>query len=433
VEQEGFDPLAAGTLKKARSLLQKHRPDVVLLDVELPDGSGLDLLDELEGHPEADVVIVSGAVSVDEAVYAMHEGAVDVLGKPVDTARLRKFLAGARRAARLRREIADLRGELKSLGRFGRLVGKSPAAEHVYDLISKVAPTSATVLVVGETGTGKELVARSLHDLSRRADKTFVPLNCGAIAPNLIESELFGHERGSFTGATRSRKGVFQKADGGTLFLDEITEMSPELQVRLLRVLETQEIVRVGGEQPITVDVRLVAATNRVPEEAVEEGKLREDLLFRLDVFRIEVPPLRSRGSDAELLARHFLEELNRKEGKAKELGERALRKIRAHDWPGNVREVKNAIERAFIVGDDEIGPQHLSLGPASDAPRAGGDLDIGVGMSIADAERRLILATLTELEGDKKRAAEMLGISLKTLYNRLNAYADETDDHERG
>jgi DNA-binding NtrC family response regulator len=423
-EREGFEPLAAASLKEARAVLRETRPDVLVLDVELPDGSGLELLEELDDLPDADVVIVSGATSVDEAVYAMREGAVDVLGKPVDSKRLRRILASSRRTARLRGQIGELRGELKSLGRYGRLVGRSPAIEHVYDLVSKVASTDAAVLITGETGTGKEVVAESIHELSRRAERPFLPLNCGAVAPELVESELFGHERGSFTGATRRRKGVFEKADGGTLFLDEITEMSPELQVRLLRVLETQEVGRVGGDRPIAVDVRVVAATNRVPEDAVREGKLREDLLFRLNVFRITVPPLRNRGPDAELLARHFLEELNRAEGTNKEFSERAIRKIRRHSWPGNVRELKNAIERAFIVSPEEIGSRDLTLGP-EEGTGAPGDLDVTVGLTIAEAERRLILATLDELDGDKKRAARMLGISLKTLYNRLNAYAE--------
>jgi DNA-binding NtrC family response regulator len=425
VERDGFKALSAGTLKEAREFLRKGPVDVIVLDVELPDGSGLDLLRELADHPDADVVIVSGTATLDEAVHAMHEGAVDVLGKPIDSKKLRKILAEARRKAALRREIGELRGELKSLGRFGRLVGKSAALRGVYDLIASVAPTTATVLITGETGTGKELVAASVHELSRRAKAPFVPLNCGAVAPTLIESELFGHEKGSFTGATKSRKGVFERADGGTLFLDEVTEMSAELQVRLLRVLETHEITRIGGDETIPVDVRVIAATNRDPQGAIREGELREDLFFRLNVFQIPVPPLRQRGSDTVLLAHHFLEELNREAETAKELTEGSLRKIRSYDWPGNVRELRNAVERAFIVATDVIEPRHFRLGSEGNGETESDDLEIIVGMSIAEAERRLILATLDEVGGNRKSAAGMLGISLKTLYNRLSEYTD--------
>jgi DNA-binding NtrC family response regulator len=424
VEREGFDPVPASTLEEARAALHEVRPDVLLIDVDLPDGSGLDLLEELEDHPDADIVIVSGAATLDDAVQAMREGAVDVLGKPVDSRKLRRRLATARRDARRRQRRRTVDAPDDEDGSLARLTGDSPAIGRVRELVGRVAPTRATVLVTGETGTGKELVARAVHELGPRSDGPFVPLNCGAVAPTLIESELFGHERGAFTGATRGRRGAFERATGGTLFLDEITEMSPELQVRLLRALETREIVRIGGDGAVHVDVRIVAATNRAPEDAVRAGKLREDLFFRLDVFRIDVPPLRERGGDVEQLAERFLEERNAAEGTTKRLVSPALDKIRAHDWPGNVRELRNAVERAFIIGGDEIGPQHVALGAREKAVGAAHGLRIAVGMPIAEAERRLLLATLEELNGDKRRAARMLGISLKTLYNRLNDYA---------
>jgi DNA-binding NtrC family response regulator len=292
--------------------------------------------------------------------------------------------------------------------------------QRVYDLIAKVAPTEATVMLLGETGTGKELVAETIHGLSRRHKEVFLPVNCGAVSPNLTESELFGHERGSFTGADRMHKGYFERANRGTLFLDEITEMPPELQVKLLRVLETNKVTRVGGNDALTVDVRVVAASNRKPEDAVAKGKLREDLLCRLNVFPIHLPPLRERREDVDLLAEHFLALLNKEHDTGKDFTRPALNRLRSHSWPGNVRELKNLVHRAFILADEHIGLDSLPLGVQESA---GSSLNVKVGTSLGETERRLILATLEECEGDKKKAAEVLGISLKTLYNRLNEY----------
>jgi DNA-binding NtrC family response regulator len=295
-----------------------------------------------------------------------------------------------------------------------------------------VAPTEATVLLMGESGTGKDVVAQTVHTLSRRSSAPFWPLNCGAVSPNLIESDLFGHERGSFTGADRLHKGYFERANGGTLFLDEITEMPVELQVKLLRVLETGKVIRVGGEKPVDVDVRVIAASNRDPDKAVEQGKLREDLLYRLRVFPLELPPLRDREDDIDLLANHFLAELNQAEGTRKTFSRECLAQMRAYSWPGNVRELKNLVHQAFILADDEIGitclpPQIKGSNRIESADSMSSGLRLSVGMSIAEADRRLILATLDELGGNKKKAAEVLGISLKTLYNRLNEYHDYT------
>jgi DNA-binding NtrC family response regulator len=321
--------------------------------------------------------------------------------------------------------VSDLRGELRELGRFGPMVGRSAAMQAVYDLIARVAPTQATVFITGESGTGKELVAQTIHRLSTRRGKPMVALNCGAISPTLIESELFGHERGSFTGADRRRAGYFEEAAGGTLFLDEISEMPIELQVKLLRVLETESVTRVGASEPIRVDVRVIAASNRDPRKAVEEGTLREDLLYRLNVFPIHLPPLRERTGDVELLADHFLEELNEREGTTKRFSAAAIDRLCALAWPGNVREIKNVVERAAILADTTIEPAALPEVQGGHAPQTtDATLQLRVGTSIAEVERRLILATLGQLEGDKKRAAEVLGISLKTLYNRLNVYA---------
>jgi DNA-binding NtrC family response regulator len=424
LRRDGLEVCEAGTVAGARAEIEESAPDVVLLDLTLPDGDGLALLaDEALAGPE--FVVTTGNATTDSAIAALREGALDFLTKPLDRSRLRAVLANVARTRGLKGEVSALRDELRDLGRFGSMVGRSKAMQQVYDLAARVAPTESTVFVVGESGTGKELVAETVHALSRRKDRPFFALNCGAMTPSLIESELFGHEKGSFTGADRRRRGFFEQADGGTLFLDEITEMPVELQVKLLRVLETDSITRVGAASPTPVDVRIVTASNRDPQEAVAEGILREDLLYRLNVFPIHLPPLRERGDDVELLARHFLDAVNEREGTSKRLGDAAVARLRGLAWPGNVRELKNAVERAAILADSVIGPELLPEADSERRAEAGdAQLQVRVGSSIADVERRLILATLEELEGDKKRAAEVLGISLKTLYNRLNVYA---------
>jgi len=307
--------------------------------------------------------------------------------------------------------------------RYGRLHGTSPAMREVYRMIERVAPTEATVLLIGETGSGKELVAQTLHERSRRADGPFVAVNCGAIPANLVEAELFGYEKGAFTGAIRSHRGYFQRAAGGTLFLDEVTETAPEMQVRLLRVLETPRFTPVGGEAELAADVRVIAATNRVPAQAVSDGRLREDLMYRLAVFPIQLPPLRARGDDVNLLARHFLEALNRKSGTAKCFSAASLARLAAHAWPGNVRELENAVQRAFILADDELEIELAAAGPANGGAPPRDALSFPIGTRLANMERAAILATLHRCGGNKRRCAELLGISLKTLYNRLAEY----------
>jgi DNA-binding NtrC family response regulator len=318
------------------------------------------------------------------------------------------FLAAARAAS------------APALGRFGGLYGGSQAMQDVYRRIEKVAPTSATVLIVGESGSGKEVVARTIHDRSERAKGAFIAVNCGAIPGNLIEAELFGYEKGSFTGAARMHRGCFERAEGGTLFLDEVTEMAPEMQVRLLRVLETGHFTRVGGEEELRARVRVIAATNRDPRQAVANGHLREDLMYRLAVFPIVLPALRDREGDAELLAEHFLGELNDKEGTSKPFSRQSIATIRAHRWPGNVRELKNAVQRAFILADDEV---ELDFAGLECAAPSGNCLRIPIGTPLAEIERKAIYATLDLCEGNKRRCASMLGVSLKTLYNRLAEY----------
>jgi len=308
--------------------------------------------------------------------------------------------------------------------RFGRLHGNSEAMRKVYRLISKVAPTEATVLLVGESGCGKELVATTIHELSARRNGPFLAVNCGAIPATLIEAELFGYEKGAFTGAAKLHKGFFERAAGGTLFLDEITEMAPEMQVRLLRVLESGVFARVGGETEVRADVRVITATNREPIAAVHEGRLREDLMYRLAVFPIELPPLRLRGDDIELLSRHFVAELCSESGLQKRLSDAALETLRRHSWPGNVRELRNVLQRAFILADDvvEIDPAELNASQRKAQPSSR-RLQFDIGIPLAEIERQTIFATLEHFRGNKRRCAEVLGVSLKTLYNRLSEY----------
>src|SRR3954468_2076486 len=302
IEGQGFTTNTACTLRDARAQVSHRTPDVALIDLYLPDGSGIDLLKDLELGASTEVVLMTGHADVESAVQALRLGASDYLTKPLDIGRLKSILANVasvQPAAQAQGQTA----EAPEVGRLGLLLGASEPMQSLYEMLNRVAPTDATVFLIGESGTGKDLAAQTLHHLSRRSKGPFLPLNCGAISPTLIESELFGHERGSFTGAARRHKGYFERAHGGTLFLDEISEMPIELQVKLLRVLETGTVARIGGDQPVDVDVRVFAATNRDPQKAVSDGKLREDLLYRLSVFPIHMPPLRERGEDVELLA----------------------------------------------------------------------------------------------------------------------------------
>jgi DNA-binding NtrC family response regulator len=310
------------------------------------------------------------------------------------------------------------------LVRCGDLYGASDSMHQLFQLIAKVAPTSANVLVVGESGTGKEMVATAIHQMSREKDKPFIALNCGAVSPQLIEAELFGHERGSFTGAVRMHKGCFERASGGTLFLDELTEMPLEMQVKLLRVLETGRFCRVGADDEMQVKVRVIAATNRNPQEAVDAGVMRNDLFYRLAVFPIAVPTLRERGDDIELLAKLFLDRLNQEENAKKIFSKPSRRFMQEYHWPGNVRELKNMVHRAFILADQELDIV-AAIGPSRQvvAPVETDCVTFPLGSRLADAEQRLIFATLGYCGGNKTLTAEVLGVSLKTLYNRLNEY----------
>lgn len=427
IKAEGYTVAAVDSLRGARILLTRSRPEVIFTDLMLPDGRGIELVDEFEPNNSTEVVVITGHASVESAIDALRVGATDYLVKPVDTNRVRAILQRIPKTEHLRQEIGQLRSELLRLGRFGQIHGGSPAMRRLYDQLARVAPTSASVLLIGESGTGKEMAAQTIHELSRRKRQLFLPLNCGAVSPQLVESELFGHEKGSFTGADRQHLGFFERANHGTLFLDEVTEMRPDLQVKLLRVLETGTIMRVGTNESIVTDVRLIAATNRSPEKAVAEGRLREDLYHRLNVFPIHLPPLRERGTDIELLAEQFLAELNEQEQTNKRFSPSAITALYAHSWPGNVRELKNYVHRAFILADDvidaELAPEAFLHNSHSSV------LTIRIGTPLEEVNRRVLEATLIECDNVKRKAAKMLGISLKTLYNRLAVYNMNKDE----
>jgi DNA-binding NtrC family response regulator len=421
--EDGYTVAQAGDIRQARIHIERQKPDVVLLDVQLPDGDGMEFWQGLT-LPETQVVFITGYSSVDSAIAALRCGAVDYLLKPVSLRRLRGVLG----------EVKLLLQQHPAPGAsdcFAKMVGKSRAMQLLCAHIEKVAPTQATVLLVGESGTGKELAAEAIHLASPRHQKPFLPVNCGAISPNLIESELFGHEKGSFTGADRQHKGYFERARGGTLFLDEITEMSMELQVRLLRVLETGRFMRVGTHEEIVADVRVIAATNRNPEQAVADGTLREDLYHRLSVFPLELPPLRDREDDIILLAESFLQKLNQENGTAKTFAPEAVQAMKEYSWPGNIRELRNYVYRSYILADEVIKGDFNSFELHGHSAGWGVEILVPVGVPLADANRQLILATLKQCGGVKKAAAEMLGISLKTLYNRLEEYGAGGDVDE--
>ena len=426
VEQEGFEVRIAGSLAQARDSAREWHPSLLLVDLSLPDGNGLDLVSELADQADTRVILITGHASVDSAIEALRLGTFDYLTKPLDLDHLRHLLMRVRLQAAHPDTIRLIDDEGKPAA-FGPLVGASEVMRKMYGIIEKVAPTDTSVLICGESGTGKDLVGRAIHELSARRDHPYLTLNCGALAPTLVGSELFGHEKGSFTGANRRHIGYFERASGGTLFLDEVTEMPAELQVNLLRVLETGKLVRLGGDREIEVDVRVIAATNRKPDAVIVAGAFRKDLFFRLSGFPINVPPLRERKGDIELLARYFLSVLNQENNTRCFLTEDAIATLNSHDWPGNVRELRNHIARAYVMcAEDEV--------TAADLPDLGekwqqapdGAPSFTVGDTLDEVERRLIYATLEYFNGNKRRTAQSLGISLKTIYNRLNQYEED-------
>jgi len=425
VGQWGYEVETASSGEEALHLIETHHPAVVVTDLVLPEMDGLTLLQKVRetGRPPI-VLLVTGHGTVESAVEAMRHGAFDYLTKPVDATRLQVLLEKSIEQESLSREVNFLRHQLRQKGAFGQLVGQSKGMHEIYRWIELAATSTAPVLVFGESGTGKELVARTIHDLSNRRSKPFVAINCAAIPETLIESELFGHERGAFTGATERRLGCFELADGGTLFLDEIAEMDNSMQAKLLRVLQEGSFRRVGGgKTEIQVDVRVIAATNRVPADAMAQGQLREDLFYRLNVFAIRLPSLRERKEDIPLLARAFIAEFNRQDNRqVRDLNAEAEKALERYAWPGNVRELRNVIQRAVVLsGTGLIGTEHLPdnvLRSAEPAKAAVGSI-----RTIRELEREEILRSLEETGQDKRKAAALLGISLKTLYNKLAKY----------
>ncbi len=433
IADEGFTVATAGNLREARRQIALQEPDVVLADIVLPDGSGMELVNDAKLLPNTDVVMVTGHASFDSSIQALRGGAIDYIVKPVGLKHLQAVLMRVARPTPIKADVNDLEKTFDVEGHFGDLWGRSAPMRLIYEQIKRVARTSVTVFITGESGTGKELVAKTVHDLSKRRAGQFCAVNCGAISPNLIESEIFGHEKGSFTGAERQHIGFFERANGGTLFLDEVTEMAPGLQVKLLRVLETGTFMRVGSTQVLETDIRLIAATNRDPDESVRAGKLREDLLYRLNMFPIHLPALRERALDVPLLAEHFLAQISRKEGKVKRFAPEVLERLAAHPWPGNVRELRNVVYRAYVMAErptiiDECLVAETPLASPSTAATTHDPLalQIPIGSTLDEVFQKVTFATLAVLGGGKERTAAMLGISLKTLYNRLKAY--ETD-----
>jgi DNA-binding NtrC family response regulator len=424
VENWGYNASAAADGETALKSCDKELPHAIVTDLMMPGMNGLEFIAELaERVQQVAVIFMTGQATVETAVQAIKLGAYDYLPKPIEPQRLRSVLEKALKQVSLAREAGALRRRLESpLGSYGALIGKSAPMRQLYQQIGQIAATDAAVLVSGESGTGKELVARTLHDLSPRRDANFLPLNCAAISPTLMESELFGHEKGAFTNAIERHPGCFEQADGGTLFLDEITEMPAEVQAKFLRVLEERQVRRIGGNTSIPISVRVVAATNRGPSTAVREGRLRQDLFYRLSVFHLELPPLRQRGEDIVLLARYFLESFAEKyERPALFWGADFSAALQAHSWPGNVRELRNAMERLSVLapgptltaGDMQQFCLSAIVQEKSDfAP-----------MSLAEAERQAIEKALIASAGNKTQAARLLGITPKTLNAKLALY----------
>jgi len=405
-------------------------PAIVVTDMKMPRMGGLELLEHLASDCQTiAVIVVTAQGTIDNAVQAMRTGAYDYITKPIDTNRLRTILQNASALLGTRVELEVTRRKLRDTGALGSLIGPSKKMQEIFRLIEMVAPSTASVLITGASGTGKELVARTVHELSPRRNKPFVPINCAAIPETLIESEIFGHEKGAFTGALERRTGCFELAEGGTLLLDEIGEMPIATQAKLLRVLEDHKLRRLGSKVETTVDVRVLAATNKVPEDAVARGELRNDLYYRLNVFNIHMPPLREHKEDIPELMQTLLADMSAKHGrKVATVSEAVHNLFHNYSWPGNVRELRNTLERAVIVCDSSVvETKHLppGFGQATVRPSVedSDGVRLGVGTTVEEAEKRLILKTLEATSNNKTRAAEILGISLKTLHNKLKEY----------
>jgi len=417
--REGYSVRAVENASEALEAMQAQYFDVVLLDIRMPGMDGMELQEHIHGiDPRIAVIMMTAFASVDTAVRALKHGAFDYVTKPVDPDELSHLVARALEQRRLRDENAQLREAIDDLVGADQIVGNSPPMRKVLELVEHVAKTDATVLILGESGTGKELIARTIHANSKRRYSPMIAVNCGALPDSLLESELFGHEKGAFTGAQGRRKGKIELADGGTLFLDEIGTVDAKMQVDLLRVLETKELTRVGGVHPVNVDFRTICATNLNLERAVAEGRFREDFYYRINVFTIELPPLRERRSDIPALTRYFLERFARQMDKRiTGISPAAMELLATYDWPGNVRELSNAIERAMVIGKPPlIQPEDLPLRKPTTAV-------IDSGQSLADIEKRHIAAVLERTGGNITQTAEILKVDRVTVYNKMKKY----------
>jgi DNA-binding NtrC family response regulator len=420
----------AANAEDALSMALLNPPDLVITDIQLPGRSGIELLSDLRGRGiDSTIVILTAYGTIDSALEATRRGAYDYLVKPVEPERFTTVIAKGLERSAMHQEVQLLRREVLRSGKLQKLVGRSAPMLELYRMIEQIAPSNASALITGESGTGKEVVARTLHNMSPRVGAPFLAVNCAAIPENLLESEMFGHERGSFTGATATRQGCFELSDKGTIFLDEIAEMPKALQSKLLRVLEEKKFRRVGGSHELSVDVRVLAATNASVRDMIASGQFREDLYFRLNVFTLVLPPLRERTDDIPLLAGTFLEELAR-ENQKKLVGfsDEAMELMMQYDWPGNVRELRNAVQRAVVLcPEGEIEAAHLPPAVRPSIRKANvqsNTLQVTVGTPLADIERAMIMETLQACKGNKTRTAAVLGISAKTLHNKLKAYA---------
>ncbi len=429
----GYEVAEAENGSEALEVLSAGFVSVMITDLRMPKMDGLELINKLKAEGTLPPTLVLTAYgSIELALATVHElGVFWFLEKPVDAQVLRLLVERAAAHGRLQSEVHELRRELTFHGALGEMVGQSESMRNIFALLRQVAPTTAPVLITGESGTGKELVARAIHGLSKRSNHPFVAVNCAALPESLIESELFGHEKGAFTGALERRLGCIEIAECGTLFLDEIAEMPVAMQAKLLRVLEDFRYRRIGGKQELKADVRIISATNRNPNDAIAEGKLREDLFYRLGVFHIELPPLRERISDLPVLAAALIERLNAKHGtKVVDIDRAAMNQLKLRSWEGNIREFRNVLERAVILaGTGVIGEEHLTSCPQRSLGKLETESDLGirVGLSIDDAEQALIRATLAHTGNNKTRAAGILGISAKTLHLKLRQYSLET------
>jgi DNA-binding NtrC family response regulator len=440
VSRWGYQTETAGDGLEALDKVLAWSPTIVITDLKMPRMGGMELIERLESQPQTmAVIVVTAQGTIDSAVQAMRMGAYDYITKPIDFNRLRTILQNASERHEDKVEKEVMRRKLRDAGSLGSLVGSSRKMQEIFRLIEMVAPSTASVLITGASGTGKELVARTIHELSPRRSKPFIAINCAAIPETLIESEIFGHEKGAFTGALERRTGCFELAEGGTLLLDEIGEMPVATQAKLLRVLEDRKLRRLGSKVETTVDVRVLAATNKVPEEAVAKGELRNDLYYRLNVFNIHMPLLREHKEDLQELAQSLLGEMSQKHGrKVATISDAVLHAFQNYSWPGNVRELRNTLERAVIVCEGPVietrhlppGFGHVAAHAAVNDPDA---VRLGVGTTVEEAERLLILKTLQATGNNKTRAAEILGISLKTLHNKLKEYGSAQADAAAG